>query len=47
MPGVRSATLASVAPLSGNEDGKSITIPGFVARTPDELVAQMNTIGPG
>jgi predicted permease len=47
IPGVRSATLASVSPLSGNEDGKGIVIPGFVARTPDDLVVNVDTIGPG
>lgn len=46
IPGVQAATLASVAPLSGNEDGKGITIPGFTAQSPDDLIAQVNTIGP-
>ena len=46
IPGVQAATLASVAPLSGNEDGKMITIPGFTAQSPDDQVAQVNTIGP-
>lgn len=46
LPGVRSATLASVSPLSGNEDGKAITIPGFIASSPDDLNVNVNTIAP-
>jgi predicted permease len=46
LPGVESATLASVSPLSGNEDGKGITIPGFVPQSPDDLIAQVDTVGP-
>ena len=43
---MRSATVAIVTPVSGNEDGKGISIPGFVPQTPDDLVAQVNTVGP-
>ena len=46
IPGVRSATLASVPPLSGNEDGKGIMVPGFESRSPNDLIANVNTIGP-
>src|SRR5688572_13705727 len=46
LPGVRSATVATVTPVSGNEDGKGISIPGFVPQTPDDAVAQVNTVGP-
>jgi predicted permease len=46
LPGVRSATIATVTPVSGNEDGKGISIPGFVPQTPDDSVAQVNTVGP-
>ena len=46
MPGVRSATLASVSPLSGNEDGKGITVPGFTPRTEGDLIVNVNTVGP-
>jgi predicted permease len=44
--GVESATLASVSPLSGNEDGKRIAIPGFVSKSADDLIANVNTVGP-
>jgi predicted permease len=45
LPDVQSATLASVTPLSSNEDGKGISIPGFVPRTDADSVAQVDTIG--
>jgi predicted permease len=44
--GVESATLASVSPLSGNEDGKRIAIPGFASQNDADLVANVNTVGP-
>jgi predicted permease len=47
IPDVQSATLASVSPLSSNEDGKGISIPGFVPRSDADLMAQVDTIGPG
>jgi predicted permease len=43
---VRSATLASISPLSGNVDGKGITVPGFTPRNDDDLLVNVNTIGP-
>jgi predicted permease len=46
LPGVRNATVATVTPVSGNEDGKGISIPGFASETPDDNIAQVNTIGP-
>jgi hypothetical protein len=46
LPGVSSATVATVTPVSGNEDGKGISIPGFVPASPDDNVAQVNTVGP-
>src|SRR5688500_17014688 len=46
LPEVQSATLASVTPLSSNEDGKGISIPGFVPRTDADSMAQVDTIGP-
>jgi len=46
IPGVTTATLATVSPLSGNEDGKGFDIPGFVPRTPEDAFAQVDTIGP-
>jgi putative ABC transport system permease protein len=44
--GVESATLASVSPLSGNEDGKRIVIPGFASQSDTDLIANVNTVGP-
>jgi predicted permease len=44
--GVESATLASVSPLSGNEDGKRIVIPGFASQSDTDLMANVNTVGP-
>jgi predicted permease len=44
--GVQSATLARVSPLSGTEDGKRLTIPGFTPRDPDDLNVNVNEIGP-
>jgi predicted permease len=46
LPGVRHATLATIPPLSGNEDGKPIAIPGVAFSSPDEGVLQVNTVGP-
>ena len=47
LPNVQTATLASVSPLSGDEDGKAITVPGFTARDADDLMANVSTVGPG
>jgi putative ABC transport system permease protein len=46
LPGVQHATLATVPPLSGNEDGKAIAIPGFEPASADDLNAQVDTVGP-
>jgi putative ABC transport system permease protein len=46
LPGVRHATLATIPPLSGNEDGKPFAIPGVAFSSPDEGVLQVNTVGP-
>jgi putative ABC transport system permease protein len=46
LPGVSHATFATVSPLSGNEDGKSIVIPGFTSRTPEDLNVNVNSVGP-
>ena len=45
IPGVESATLASVTPLSGNVDGKGISIPGFLPQSPEDQIAPVDTIG--
>ena len=47
IPDVRSATLASISPLSGNVSGKRITVPGFTPRSDDDLLVNVNTVGPG
>jgi putative ABC transport system permease protein len=46
LPGVRHATFATIPPLSGNEDGKPIAIPGVMLSTPEDGVVQTNTVGP-
>lgn len=46
MQDVRSATLASVSPLSGNVDGKGITVPGFTPRNDDDLFVNVDTVAP-
>jgi hypothetical protein len=46
IPGVERSTLASVAPLSSNEDGKRIVIPGFVPRDDGDLFANVSTVAP-
>ena len=46
LPGVRHATFATIPPLSGNEDGKPIAIPGLTFASPDDGVLQVNTVGP-
>ncbi len=46
LQGVERATLATVSPLSGNEDGKGIVIPGFVPQSDADLIANVNTVGP-
>ena len=46
LPGVRHATFATIPPLSGNEDGKPIAIPGVAFSSPDEGVLQVNTVAP-
>jgi predicted permease len=46
IPGVQHASLMTIHPLSGNQDGKPVTIPGFVPRTRDDNVVNVNTVGP-
>ena len=46
LPGVRTATFATIAPLSSNEDGKLFSIPGVTFASPDDSVLQVNTVGP-
>jgi putative ABC transport system permease protein len=46
IPGVERSTLASVAPLSSNEDGKRIVIPGFTPRDDGDTFANVNTVAP-
>ena len=46
LPGVESVTLATITPLSGNVEGKPLSIPGFVPKSPDDMAAQVNTVAP-
>jgi predicted permease len=46
LPAAGRVTLASIPPLSGKEDGKRIVVPNFVPGSPDDLIAQVNTVGP-
>jgi predicted permease len=46
LPGVERVTLGTIAPLSGNQDGKPLSIPGFVPKSNDDMAAQVNTVGP-
>jgi putative ABC transport system permease protein len=44
--GVQSATLATVSPLSGTEDGKLIRVPGIPSPSESDQIANVNTVGP-
>jgi len=46
LPGVAHASFSTIPPLSGNEDGKPIAIPGVAFASPDDGVLQVNTVGP-
>ena len=46
LPGVQHASFATIPPLSSNEDGKPIAIPGLTFASPDDGVVQVNTVGP-
>jgi predicted permease len=46
LPGVEQASFATIPPLSSNEDGKPIAIPGITFASPDDGVLQVNTVGP-
>ena len=46
LPGVQHASFATIPPLSSNEDGKPISIPGVTFDSPDDGVLQVNTVGP-
>jgi predicted permease len=46
LPGVQHASFATIPPLSSNEDGKPIAIPGVKFASPDDGVLQVNTVGP-
>jgi predicted permease len=46
LPGVQYASFATIPPLSSNEDGKPISIPGVAFSSPDDGVLQVNTVGP-
>ena len=46
LSGVEHVTFATITPLSSNEDGKPISIPGVTFASPDDGVLQVNTVGP-
>jgi predicted permease len=46
LPGVQHVSFATIPPLSGNEEGKPIAIPGVMFPSPDDGVLQVNTVGP-
>ncbi|MGH9673013.1 MAG: ABC transporter permease, partial [Bryobacteraceae bacterium] len=46
LPGVRHAALATIPPLSGNEDGKPVSVPGYELREGESPVAQVNGVTP-
>ena len=47
LPGVRSATLSSFAPVSGREFGINLRVEGYTARVGEELKAFMTVVRPG
>jgi predicted permease len=44
LPGVRHVALTTIPPLSGNEDGKPVTVPGYEASEGKLSVAQVNGV---
>jgi predicted permease len=46
LPGVQHVSFATIPPLSSNEDGKPISIPGVAFSSPEDGVLQVNTVGP-
>ena len=46
LPGVQHASFGTIPPLSSNQDGKPISIPGVPFASPDDNVLQVNTVGP-
>ena len=46
LPGVQHASFATIPPLSANEDGKPISIPGITFSSSDDGVVQVNSVGP-
>jgi predicted permease len=44
LPGVRHAALTTIPPLSGNEDGKPVAVPGYEVREGESIVAQVNGV---
>jgi predicted permease len=47
LPGVQDAALTTVPPLSGNEDGKPVAVPGYEAREGENTIANVNGVTPG
>jgi predicted permease len=46
LPGVVHATVATTTPLNGNENGRRIAVRGVVPRGDEDVVAQVNGVGP-
>ena len=47
LPGIKSASLASVALLSGNEWDSSMSVEGHIAKDGEDMQAFMNSLSPG
>ena len=45
LPGVRVASLSSLGPMSGDDSTRPLFVPGFQARTRDDQVVHLNSIG--
>jgi predicted permease len=46
LPGVSHAAITTIPPLSGNEDGKPVVVPGYEIRDGESTVAQVNGVTP-
>jgi predicted permease len=45
LPGVRSVSMSSLGPMSGDDSTRPLFVPGFEARTRDDQVVHLNSIG--
>lgn len=46
IPGIRSAALASITPLSGSRWNQQVSIPGYVRQENERMVVDQNAVGP-